>query len=104
MPLKSPFCIATSLLSPFIEHVRLLTLTTYLDHIRSFHASTLEEFSYGAQLWAPCDDCLIGSPVWERDMSVDAYADVVVVGGAGGLMLRQGIGFTRVSHAFAGRT
>ncbi len=37
-------------------------------------------------------------------MSVDGYADVVVVGGAGGLMLRQGIGFTRVSHSFAGRT
>src|SRR5262245_60837232 len=30
---------------------------------------------------APYDDCLVGSPVWERDMSVDAYADVVVIGG-----------------------
>jgi flavin-dependent dehydrogenase len=27
-----------------------------------------------------CDDCFIGSPVWERDMSVDAYAAVVVIG------------------------
>src|SRR5262245_35491433 len=29
----------------------------------------------------PCADCLIGSRVRERDMSVDAYADVVVIGG-----------------------
>ena len=29
----------------------------------------------------PWDDRLIGSPVWEQDMSVDAYADVVVIGG-----------------------
>jgi hypothetical protein len=51
MPLKSPFCTVTSLLSPFVDDVRLSILHTYLDHIRSFHASILEEFSYGAQLW-----------------------------------------------------
>jgi FAD dependent oxidoreductase len=29
----------------------------------------------------PCDDCLLGSRVREQHVSVDAYADVVVVGG-----------------------
>src|SRR5215475_8728144 len=29
----------------------------------------------------PYDDCLVRSPGWEPDMSMDTYADVVVVGG-----------------------
>jgi geranylgeranyl reductase family protein len=29
----------------------------------------------------PLDDCRIGTSVWEQDMSVDTYADVVVIGG-----------------------
>jgi hypothetical protein len=50
MPLKSPFCTVISLLSPYVDDVTVLILLTYIDHIRSFHASTLEKFSYGAQL------------------------------------------------------
>jgi len=60
MPLKSPFCTVTSLLSPFVDDVILLIFINYLDYIRSFHASTLEEFSYGAQLW----DTVRGLPHW----------------------------------------